>query len=86
MDKLERRVLLKFQRGIEEGKLSHASIVAGMTPEESEVFFRSVGIITEKDFEELAWDSEFWLRPKQKVGFGGDAPYITALVAGRGFG
>lgn len=86
MDALEKRVLRKLEKGRREGKLSEADIVATMSSQEQELFFKLIGIETEKDFEALEWDADFWLRPKQKVTVGGDAPYITALVAGRGFG
>lgn len=86
MDVLERRVLRKLEKGRKEGRLSEADIVASMTSSEQELFFKLIGIETEKDFEALEWDADFWLRPKQKIEIGSDAPYIAALIAGRGFG
>lgn len=81
----EEHILLKFDRLHSKGNKSKADIVASFTDEERIAFFEAAEY-TDEDFERLEYDSDFWLRPKQIVPIGGDAPYITALVAGRGFG
>lgn len=48
--------------------------------EERKILFEG---FTDADMENLMYDAEFWLRPKQKISTGGDT-YITALIAGRG--
>lgn len=60
---------------------SLAEEVAALTPEEQAEVFKD---FTEKDFEMLQYDANFWLRPEQKIPDGDW--FITALVAGRGFG
>lgn len=60
---------------------SLADKVASLTPEEYAKVFEGW---TEEQFEALKYDANFWLRPEQKIPDGDW--YITALVAGRGFG
>lgn len=60
---------------------SLAEEVAELSPEEYAEIFKD---FTEKDFEMLQYDANFWLRPEQKIPDGDW--FITALVAGRGFG
>lgn len=59
---------------------SMAEIVNMLSDEERGILFDG---FEEKDFDELMYDADFWLRPKQKIPTGGDS-YITALIAGRG--
>lgn len=60
---------------------SLAEEIAGLSPEEQAEIFAAY---TQEDFEKLNYDANFWLRPEQKVPDGDW--FITALVAGRGFG
>lgn len=60
---------------------STAEIVAEMSEEEQAEIFKG---FTEEDWERLKYDADFWLRPEQKIPDGDW--YITALVAGRGYG
>jgi phage terminase large subunit-like protein len=60
---------------------SLAEEVAALSDEERAEVFKDY---TEADFEALQYDANFWLRPEQKVPDGDW--FITALVAGRGFG
>jgi phage terminase large subunit-like protein len=60
---------------------SIAEMVAELSDEQRAELFKGY---TEKDFENLQYDADFWLRPEQKVPDGDW--FITALVAGRGFG
>jgi phage terminase large subunit-like protein len=60
---------------------SLAEEIAALTDEERAEIFKGY---TEKDFENLQYDAKFWLRPEQMVPDGDW--FITALVAGRGFG
>lgn len=59
---------------------SMAEIVNMLEDEERKILFEG---FTDADMENLMYDAEFWLRPKQKISTGGDT-YITALIAGRG--
>lgn len=59
---------------------SMAEIVTRLTDDERDILFAD---FTEEDNENLLYDADFWLRPKQKISTGGDW-YITALIAGRG--
>jgi len=60
---------------------SLAEEIASLTPEQQAEIFKNY---TEADYEKLQYDANFWLRPEQKVPDGDW--FITALVAGRGFG
>lgn len=60
---------------------SLAEQIAHLTPEEQAEIFKGY---TDADYEKLKYDANFWLRPEQKVPDGDW--FITALVAGRGFG
>lgn len=60
---------------------SLAEEIAALTVEEQEEIFKDY---TEKDWENLQYDAKFWLRPEQMIPDGDW--FITALVAGRGFG
>jgi phage terminase large subunit-like protein len=60
---------------------SLAEQVAALSPEEQAEIFAGY---TEQDMENLKYDANFWLRPEQKIPDGDW--FITALVAGRGFG
>lgn len=60
---------------------SLAEEIAALTPEEQAEIFKDY---TPEDYEKLNYDAMFWLRPEQKVPDGDW--FITALVAGRGFG
>jgi phage terminase large subunit-like protein len=60
---------------------SLAEMVAELSDEERAELFKGY---TLQDFENLQYDADFWLRPEQKVPDGDW--FITALVAGRGFG
>jgi phage terminase large subunit-like protein len=60
---------------------SAAEELSEMTLEEQAEIFKGW---TDEQFENLKYDAEFWLRPEQKVPDGDW--FITALVAGRGFG
>ena len=60
---------------------SIAEDIAELSPEEQAEIFRGW---TDEQFEKLKYDANFWLRPEQKVPDGDW--FITALVAGRGFG
>lgn len=81
----EQEVLRKFQIENAKGKQSFAEIVASMSEIERRIFFEATGLDSPEAFTSLEFDSSFWLRPKQKVPTTGDW-FITALVAGRGFG
>lgn len=60
---------------------SLAEEIAQLTPEEQAEIFKNY---TDEDYQKLQYDANFWLRPEQKVPDGDW--FITALVAGRGFG
>jgi phage terminase large subunit-like protein len=60
---------------------SLAEEIAALTPEEQAEIFKNY---SEADYEKLNYDANFWLRPEQKIPDGDW--FITALVAGRGFG
>lgn len=60
---------------------SLAEEIAALSPEEQAEIFKDY---TDADYEKLNYDANFWLRPEQKVPDGDW--FITALVAGRGFG
>lgn len=60
---------------------SLAETINSMPPDERALLFAE---FTEEDYAALEYDADFWLRPEQRVD-GGDW-FITALVAGRGFG
>jgi len=60
---------------------SLAEEIAALSDAERAEIFKGY---TEKDFENLQYDAKFWLRPEQQVPDGDW--FITALVAGRGFG
>lgn len=60
---------------------SLAEEIASLSPEQQAEIFKDY---TEADYEKLQYDANFWLRPEQKVPDGDW--FITALVAGRGFG
>jgi phage terminase large subunit-like protein len=60
---------------------SLAEQVAALPPEQQAEIFAGY---TEQDMENLKYDANFWLRPEQQVPDGDW--FITALVAGRGFG
>ena len=60
---------------------SLAEDLAELTPEQQAEVFAGW---TDEQFEKLKYDANFWLRPEQKVPDGDW--FITALVAGRGFG
>jgi phage terminase large subunit-like protein len=60
---------------------SLAEEIAALTPEEQAEIFKDY---TDADYEKLNYDANFWLRPEQKIPDGDW--FITALVAGRGFG
>lgn len=60
---------------------SLAEEIASLTPEEQAEIFKNY---TPQDYEKLNYDANFWLRPEQKVPDGDW--FITALIAGRGFG
>ena len=60
---------------------SLAEDVAELTIEQQKEIFKN---FTDEDYEKLKYDANFWLRPEQKVPDGDW--FITALVAGRGFG
>lgn len=81
----EESILRKFQNEYNKGKRSTAEIVASFSEVERKIFFEATGLDTPEAFSALEYDSSFWLRPKQKVPTTGDW-FITALVAGRGFG
>lgn len=60
---------------------SLAEEISDLTEEQQAEIFAHY---TPDDYEKLKYDANFWLRPEQKVP---DGPwFITALVAGRGFG
>lgn len=60
---------------------SLAEEIAQLTPAEQAEIFKDY---TDEDYHKLQYDANFWLRPEQKVPDGDW--FITALVAGRGFG
>lgn len=60
---------------------SLAEEIAQLSPEEQAEVFKNY---TDEDYQKLQYDANFWLRPEQKVPDGDW--FITALVAGRGFG
>lgn len=60
---------------------SLAEQVAALPPEQQAEIFAGY---SEQDMENLKYDANFWLRPEQQVPDG--EWFITALVAGRGFG
>lgn len=60
---------------------SLAEQVAALPPEYRLEMFKDY---TQEDWDRLQYDANFWLRPEQKVPDGDW--FITALVAGRGFG
>jgi phage terminase large subunit-like protein len=60
---------------------SLAEEIASLTPEQQAEIFKEY---SEADYEKLQYDANFWLRPEQKIPDGDW--FITALVAGRGFG
>lgn len=60
---------------------SLAEEIAALTPEQQAEIFAHY---TAEDYEKLTYDANFWLRPEQKIPDGDW--FITALVAGRGFG
>lgn len=62
-----------------EGSL--ADQINAMSADEQALFFSD---FTEEDWAALEYDANFWLRPKQKVPDGDW--FITAIIAGRGFG
>lgn len=63
-------------------KRSMAEIINDLPDDERALYFSD---FTEQDWANLEFDADFWLRPSQKIPTKGDW-YITALVAGRGFG
>lgn len=60
---------------------SLAEQIAVLSEEERAAVFEGY---TEEMYANLQYDAEFWLRPEQQIE--GDDWYITALIAGRGFG
>ena len=60
---------------------SIAEEINELPEDERALFFAD---LSEEEFEALEYDANFWLRPEQKIE--GDDWFITALVAGRGFG
>lgn len=60
---------------------SLAEEIALLPPEEQEEVFKN---FTDEQYAQLKYDANFWLRPEQKIPDGDW--FITALVAGRGFG
>ncbi len=64
---------------VNEGSL--ADQINSMSDEERAVFWSD---FTEEEMDALIYDANFWLRPKQKVPDGDW--FITAIIAGRGFG
>lgn len=62
--------------------MSTAEKVSLLTPEERSKLFETY---TEEQMEWLQYDTDFWLRPSQKINMDADW-FITALIAGRGFG
>lgn len=60
---------------------SNAEITADLPKADRDAIFAG---FTEQQWADLEYDAEFWLRPKQKIQEG--EWFITALVAGRGFG
>lgn len=62
---------------------SMAELVSLLTDDEQAILFSD---FTEEDFKRLEYDADFWLRPKQKIPTSGGDWFITALIAGRGFG
>lgn len=60
---------------------SNAEIIAELSEEERAEIFAG---FTDEDWAALQYDADFWLRPEQRID--GNDWYITALVAGRGFG
>ena len=68
---------------MEENPLSSmAEIITKLGEEDARAW---MSVLTEEQQANLMYDADFWLRPKQKVPTKGDW-FITALVAGRGFG
>lgn len=59
-----------------------AEIINGMSEEDQALYYED---FTEEDWAALEYDADFWLRPNQKIDTTGGW-YITALVAGRGYG
>lgn len=70
-----------FPRAPGEENMSMAEIFANLPKDIQDTLLKS---LTEDQVEELRYDADFWLRPKQMID--GDDWYITALTAGRGFG
>lgn len=60
---------------------SLAEEISELSIEEQNEIFKDY---TDADYEKLQYDANFWLRPEQKIPDGDW--FITALVAGRGFG
>jgi phage terminase large subunit-like protein len=61
--------------------LSLAETIADLPLEQQNEIFKDY---TEEDWDRLKYDADFWLRPEQKIPEGDW--FITALIAGRGFG
>ena len=72
--------MLELQPEPEDNR-SLAEIVAEMSPEDQEKVWAGM---SEEQLALLQYEADFWLRPKQIIPDGDW--YITALVAGRGFG
>lgn len=62
---------------------SMAEIVGLLSDGDRAILFAD---FTEEDFARLKYDADFWLRPKQKIPTSGGDWFVTALIAGRGFG
>lgn len=65
----------------DESQMSDAERMASLSEEDREAILLGM---SDEELEALRWDASFWLRPKQQVPDGDW--YITALIAGRGFG